>query len=428
MNVVYMTREYPPYVYGGAGVHLEYLSREMARLATVEVKCYGDQAEPEENPAVRGYPYETPDFRSSPDRVKGALMALHTCLHFNAQPIQADIVHCHTWYSMAGGVIAKLSYGVPLVCTVHSLEPLRPWKREQLGRGYDVSTWIERTALELADAVIAVSGNDRREIVSRYAIDPAQVHVVPNGIDPDEYRRTDATDGLARHGVPTDRPYVLFLGRIARQKGIVHFLEAARRLDPGVAIVLCAAAPDTPDVLADTEAALARLRAARPAGAAPVVWVDAMVDRRTAIQLYSHAAVFCCPSVYEPFGIINLEAMACETPVVASAVGGIPEVVVPGETGLLVPLTARSASDAEPANPEAFAAGLADALSRLLADAGERRRMGRRGRERVEAEFGWAAVARRTLAIYEKVRAAAQPRVDIRVPRREGAGGEGAAG
>lgn len=410
MRVVYMTREYPPYVYGGAGVHIEYLAREMARLATVEVKCYGDQREPAGNPVVRGYAYETPGFRGSPDRVKGALMALHTCLHFNAEPIEADVVHCHTWYSMAGGLLAKFGYGVPLVCTVHSLEPLRPWKREQLGRGYDISSWVERTALEMADAVIAVSTNDRREITARYAIDPKRVHVVPNGIDVTEYRRTTETDGLERHGVRADRPYVLFLGRIARQKGIVHFLNAARRLDPQVPVVLCAAAPDTPEVMRDTEAALERLRAARPAGSAPVVWVNAMVDRRTAIQLYSHAAVFCCPSIYEPFGIINLEAMACETPVVASAVGGITEVVVPNETGVLVPFEPRSLADPEPADPEAFAAGLADGLQRLLDDAPERKRMGRNGRARVEREYGWDAVARRTFEIYREVHRTAAER------------------
>jgi len=401
MKILYLTREYPPYVYGGAGVHVEHLAREMAGLARVEVRCFGDQDEPGGNPVVRGLPYGAGMFRDHPGRVRAALSALETSLAANVRPINADLVHCHTWYTHLGGIVARLAYGLPLVVTVHSLEPLRPWKREQLGRGYDLSCWVERAILAMADAVIAVSRQDGEVIRHQFGVPDERVTVIPNGIDPEVYRPVQAPEALRRHGIDPEVPYVLFLGRITRQKGIGHFLAAARRLPPETQIVLCAAGADTPELAAETSAAVAELRARR--GPGRVIWIDAMVPRQEAVALHSHAAVFCCPSVYEPFGIINLEAMACQTPVVASAVGGIPDVVLPGETGELIAFAPAGPDDLEPADPERFAADLAAAITGLLADPERRRRLGEAGRRRVIAEFGWTAVARRTHALYERL-------------------------
>lgn len=398
MNILYLTREYPPHVYGGAGVHVEHLAAAMAELAQVQVLCFDDREPTEGNPAVRGLPFDEGLFAGHPGRVRGALSAFETSLAANAQVPDADLVHCHTWYTHLGGVVAKLAYGLPLVVTVHSLEPLRPWKREQLGRGYDLSCWVERTALELADAVIAVSRNDAEVIRDRFDVAPERVTVIPNGVDTAVYRPVQAPETLRRHGIDPDVPYVLFLGRITRQKGIGHFLAAARQLPPEVQIVLCASGADTPEIAAETAAAIAALRADR--GDKRVIWIDAMVPREEAIALHSHAAVFCCPSVYEPFGIINLEAMACETPVVASAVGGILDVVVPGETGELVAFETAAADDAEPADPARFATDLAAAMTGMLTDPERARRLGTAGRRRVEQEFGWDAVARRVHDLY----------------------------
>jgi glycogen synthase len=398
MNVLYLTREYPPHVYGGAGVHIEHLAREMARLETVRVLCFGEQDAPEANPAVKGLPYGDGLFAGADSRARGALAALETNLRMTATEPDADVVHCHTWYSHFAGILARQALGIPLVITVHSLEPLRPWKREQLGRGYDLSCWIERQALEMADGVIAVSKHDHAALLELFDLDPARVSVVPNGIDADVYSPRHDPEVLRGYGVDPDVPYVLFLGRITRQKGIGHFLAAARRLPTDVQVVICAGDADTEELSHEVVTAVDALRAERP----HVAWIQEMVPRANAIALYSHAAVFCCPSVYEPFGIINLEAMACETPVVASRVGGIPDVVVPGETGELVPLVARSANDPEPDDPDAFAAGLAEAMTTLLADPERRARQGRAGRQRVIDEFGWDAVARKVQGVYRQ--------------------------
>jgi len=394
-----MTREYPPEVYGGAGVHVEHLTRAMTGLADVTVHAFGERPAGEAVPAVRWHSYEHPMFAGNPRRARAALQALRAGLETVAQPIEADVVHCHTWYSHFGGLLARMAYGVPLVVTVHSLEPLRPWKREQLGRGYEISSWVERTTLAAADAVIAVSEADRSDILSRFDVRADRVHHVPNGVDTDTYRPVAATDVLVRHRIDPDRPYVLFLGRLSRQKGVGHFLRAAGLLPPGVQVVLCASAPDSPRIAAEVEQAVAALRARRPG----IVWIREMLPREQAVQLYSHAAVFCCPSVYEPFGLINLEAMACEAPVVATAVGGITQVVVHGETGLLVELEPVSADDPEPADPEGLARRLAAAIASLLADEDRRRRMGRRGRARAVKRFAWNSVALRVLEIYRKV-------------------------
>jgi glycogen synthase len=399
LKVVYMTREYPPHIYGGAGVHIEHLARHMARLAEVQVKCFGDQQLARPHLAVQGYPFEAGFFDANPRKVKQALMVLLTGMRFNELPVEADVVHTHTWYAAWGGILARLCYGTPLAVTVHSLEPLRPWKREQLGRGYDLSSWVEKTALEMADRVIAVSGSDRGEILSRFQVDADRVRVIPNGIEPDVYQPVSTVECLQQYGVDPEIPYVLFLGRVSRQKGIHHFLNACRHIDSGVQIVLCAGSPDTPCVAEEIAAQWADLHGSRSG----LVWIREMIPRQSAIELYSHAAVFCCPSVYEPFGIINLEAMACETPVVASAVGGIKDVVVDGETGLLVSFDRQSPDNPEPKDPERFTHELAQSINRLLRDRELGAAMGRKGRQRVARHFGWDRVAERVLEVYREM-------------------------
>jgi len=401
LKVLFLTNEYPPHVYGGAGVHVDYLSRALAKLMDVEVRCFGEQDVADGRLRVHGQRIDPQLFAATDPQLQSALQALARCVGFTAQPIDADLVHCHTWYTHFAGIVAKLAYGRPLVITTHSLEPLRSWKREQLGRGYDLSSWLERTALEMADAVIAVSAGMTADIVRLFAVDPARVTVVHNGIDTDEYRPVTTRAALERYGVDARLPYVLFVGRIARQKGILHLVHAIDYLARGVQVVLCAGAPDTPEIAAEMAALVQRVQSRR----AGVVWIREMVDKPGVIELYSHAAVFCCPSIYEPFGIINLEAMACGTPVVASAVGGIPEVVVAEETGLLVDVGPQRADTREPSDADAFARRLADALNRVLADEVLRRRMGAAGRARAVRQFGWAAIAQQTLRLYESLRA-----------------------
>jgi starch synthase len=309
-------------------------------------------------------------------------------------------VHCHTWYSHFGGILAKKNYGTPLVITVHSLEPLRPWKREQLRGGYDFSLWIEKTALEMADAIIAVSGETKRDIERLFDVDPARVHVIHNGVDPEEYRKVSFTEALRRHGIDPKKPYLLFVGRITRQKGIVYLVRAIPYMDPNFQIVLCAGAPDTPEIAEEMKDAVESATRER----SDVIWIDEMVDRNAVIELYSHAAVFCCPSIYEPFGIINLEAMACETAVVASAVGGIKEVVVDGETGFLVPLEQMKESPFEPLDPEKFSRDLAAKINELMRDRHLQEKFGKAGRKRAEERFSWSAIARKTKALYETLK------------------------
>ena len=398
MQALILTNEYPPNVYGGAGVHVEYLTRELARLIDIDVRTFGDQDRVDGRLRVRGYPIAH-DLRATAAELRPLFGAFSRSLAFVADPVTADVVHCHTWYSHLGGILAKVAYGIPLVVTVHSLEPLRPWKREQLGGGYDASSWVERTALEMADAVIAVSQGTKDDVLAHFSVPDERIRIIHNGIDTEEYRPQEATDALARHGIDPSQPYVLFVGRITRQKGIVHLVRAIRHLAPGTAIVLCAGATDTPEIAAEMEAAVREAQAVNP----NVRWIAEMVDKPTVRQLYSHAAVFACPSVYEPFGIINLEAMACETAVVASAVGGIPEVVVDGETGLLVPFEAAGGGSFEPADPERFERDLAARIDELMADPARRRAMGVAGRRRAVERFGWDAIARRTVDLYESL-------------------------
>ena len=398
MKVLFLTNEYPPYIYGGAGVHVDYLSRELAKTIAVDVRCFGDQRFEKGNLKVTGFELDTSDF-TCPEPLKSAFGAVRRCIDFNTANIDADLVHCHTWYSHFGGVLAKLNYGIPLVITTHSLEPLRPWKREQLAGGYDFSLWIEKTALEMANAIIAVSGETKADIERLFDVDPAGVRVIHNGIDLEEYRKVDSTTALKRHGIDPNKPYLLFVGRITRQKGIVHLVRAIPYMNTDFQIVLCAGAPDTPEIAEEMKAAVESARKKR----SDIIWIEEMLDRPAVIELYSQAAVFCCPSIYEPFGIINLEAMACETAVVASAVGGIKEVVVDGETGFLVPLEQMKESPFEPLNPEKFSRDVAARINQLMKDRQLREKFGKSGRKRAEEHFSWSEIAKETIALYKSL-------------------------
>ena len=380
-------------------MHVDYLSRELAKTMQVEVRCFGDQRFEAGNLTVIGFELDTRDF-TCPKPLRSAFGALRRCIDFNTTNINADLVHCHTWYTHFGGILAKKNYGTPLVITVHSLEPLRPWKREQLAGGYEFSLWVEKMALEMADAIIAVSSETKRDIERLFDVDSTRIHIIHNGIDLDQYRKVDSTAALKRYGIDPNTPYLLFVGRITRQKGVQHLVRAIHFMDRDFQIVLCAAAPDTPAMAEEMRTAVEHAKAQRRG----IIWIDQMVDQNTACELYSHAAVFVCPSIYEPFGIINLEAMACETAVVASAVGGIKEVVVDGETGFLVPLEQMSESPFEATNPQKFARDLAARVNQLMKDRELRERFGKAGRKRAEEHFGWPAIAAKTKALYEKLR------------------------
>jgi len=398
MKALLLTNEYPPRIYGGAGVHVEYLSRELAKLMPVEVRCFGDQNVVQPNLSAMGFGLVS-DAYTCPKPLHPVFGALQRCLDFNTTDIRADVVHCHTWYSHFGGILAKLNYGIPLVVTVHSLEPLRPWKREQLGGGYDFTCWVEKTALEMADAVIAVSDETRRDIERLFDVDPDKIHIIYNGIDPEEYQPVESHAALKRFGVNTHEPYILFVGRITRQKGIIHLLNAIKHLDPGFQVVLCAGAPDTPEIAAEMKLAVAAAQRTRPG----VIWIEEMLDNKSKIEFYTHAGAFVCPSIYEPFGIINLEAMACGTAVVASAVGGIREVVRHGETGFLVNVEQMQETPFEPLDPARFAKDLAARINELMADPEKRIAFGKAGRQRALDVFSWSAIARQTRDLYESL-------------------------
>jgi starch synthase len=398
VKVLFLTNEYPPHVYGGAGVHVDYLSRELAKTMPVEVRCFGDQRLEQGNLKVTGFELDTNNF-TCPKPLRSVFGAVRRCADFNTTNIDADLVHCHTWYTHFGGILAKKNYRLPLVITVHSLEPLRPWKREQLAGGYDFSLWVEKTALEMADAIIAVSLETKHDIERLFNVDSSRVHVIHNGIDLVEYHKVDGTDALKRYGIDEHKPYLLFVGRITHQKGIIHLVRAIQFMDSGFQIVLCAGAPDTPQIAEEMKNTVEQAKAKR----SDIIWIEEMVDKKTVIELYSRAAVFCCPSIYEPFGIINLEAMACETAVVASAVGGIKEVVIDGESGFLVPLEQMGQSPFDPIDPEKFSRDLADRINQLMANRDLRKKFGVAGRRRAEEEFSWSAIARETQQLYRSV-------------------------
>jgi alpha-maltose-1-phosphate synthase len=394
LRIDLITREYPPEVYGGAGVHLEYLSRDLRRLADVRVHCFGAKRD---EPGVTAY--------ADPAGLDGANAALRTMgvdLEMAAGCAGTDLVHSHTWYANFAGHTAKLLHGVPHVVTTHSLEPLRPWKAEQLGGGYALSSFCERVAIEGADAIIAVSGGMKRDVLTAYpSVDPGRIRVVYNGIDTEQYAPDHGTDVIDRLGIDLNRPSVVFVGRITRQKGLPYLMRACHDLPPETQIVLLAGAPDTPEIAAEVEGLAIQLRNARDEHG--VIWVQEMLPKHEVVQVLTHATVFVCPSIYEPMGIVNLEAMACETAVVATATGGIPEVVANGETGLLVPIEQLSDGTGTPVDPEAFVAALAATMTELITDPQRAAAMGKAGRRRAVEKFSWSRIAEDTLDVYRSV-------------------------
>jgi len=399
MRVGLFTREFPPHVYGGAGVHVDYLSRELAKEIVVEVHCWGPQKFDDGNLHVCGAEPWAELTNGTEGKFKTALEALSLNLTQVKALAGIDVVHTHTWYASMAGYFAKKLYNVPFVLTTHSLEPLRAWKADQLGSGYAMSSWMERTAILDADAIIAVSKGTRADILRAYPdVQPGRIHVIYNGIDLAEYQKTSETAALNSYRVDPSKPYVLFVGRITRQKGVTHLVDAIRYLPQDTQVVLCAGAPDTPEIAAEMRQKVEDARRHHP----HIVWIEKMVTKQEAIQLYSHARVFCCPSVYEPFGIINLEAMACRVPVVASATGGITEVVVDGETGYLTPFD-QDPVTSFPVNPEKFSCDLAARINRLLEDPQTCKRFGDAGRRRVEVTFSWSRIAQQTIRLYEQL-------------------------
>jgi starch synthase len=381
VRIAIFTREWPPDVYGGAGVHVEQLAAQLRSLIDVDVHAFGQTRS-----GATGHGVPTELSTANP-----ALQTMAVDLSMANAASYVDLVHSHTWYANLAGHLAGQLHGIPHVITSHSLEPRRPWKAEQLGGGYRVSSWIERSAYAEATRIIAVSEGMRRDVLDAYPfVDPNRVKVVYNGINPGRYRKDVGFDALVRRGIDPNRPYVLFVGRITRQKGLSHLVRAAEAFDDTVPIVICASSPDTPELGAEVTAGVARLQALRP----DVHWLNEQLDATDVVQLFAGARVFVCPSVYEPLGIVNLEAMACEVPVVASDVGGIPEVVDDGTTGVLVHYDESA--------PTRFESDFAVAVNRVLADPATATEMGRLGRERVVRHFGWDAIARATIDVYRE--------------------------
>ncbi|MFH0725166.1 MAG: glycogen synthase [Pseudomonadota bacterium] len=404
MKILMITNEYPPHIYGGAGVHVDYLCRELLRLDgarhRLQVMCFGDQRETGANFSVTGIA-GTPELFSPKGAHEKVIDVLGRNIAITAQAGMAEIVHCHTWYAYLAGCLVRQFMEIPMAITVHSLEPKRPWKREQIGTGYNVSSWLEKTAMETADGIIAVSQGMKNDILNCYPSGSDKIRVIYNGIDTGQYSKTLQPDILVSYGISPLKPYVLFVGRITRQKGIIHLLHALPHVKEGVQIVLCAGAPDTEAIAHEMRVEVERARAGTPND---IIWIPEMVPVERLVVLYSHAALFVCPSVYEPFGIINLEAMACSTPVVAAAVGGIPEVVVHNKTGILVPFEPVSNDDPEPLTPDRYAHDLAAAINELLRAPERLRAMGVEARSRVQTHFEWTAIARQTVDYYEELR------------------------
>jgi glycogen synthase len=413
LEIVILTNEYPPHIYGGAGVHVKYLSRELARLEDrrheLRILCFGEQKENAGRFSVEGV-RERRDFPFQDPRHEKFLETLFRNLFMTGSVKRAEIIHCHTWYTYLAGCLMKQILGAPLVITTHSLEPHRPWKEEQLGSAYRATAWLEKTAYENADGVIAVSGSMKQGVQALYRVPPEKVRVIPNGIDGEEYKPTFDPSILRRYHIDPDKPFLLFVGRITRQKGVVHLLQAIPRLLPSIQVVLCAGAPDTEEIGREISQRVAEVRAKT---GNEILLIEQWVPREDLIVLLSHASVFICPSIYEPFGIINLEAMACGTPVVATAVGGIPEAVIHGQTGFLVSFDPRSTEDFEPRDPERLAGDLAEAVNRLFQSPEEAKRMGLEARQRVEKYFSWTEIARQTLDFYHDLEGNRRRRIPV---------------
>jgi starch synthase len=403
MRLTLLTNEYPPHVYGGAGVHVEYLSRELVSLDEgrheVQVLCFGDQKDYSLNKKVRGVRLP-PDLPLQDLRHPKLLDTLFRNIFMIGSLEETDVVHCHTWYTHLAGCLIKEIFNVPLVLTTHSLEPDRPWKEEQLGSGYKATTWLEKTAYQNADGVIAVSQSMRTEVHDLYQVPFEKIRVIPNGIDVNQYQPRPDPSLLTSYRVNPDKPFLIFVGRITRQKGIIHLVNAIKYILPGIQIVLCAGAPDTDEIGREMEE---KVNEAQAQTSNEIIWIHQWVPKSALITLYSHASIFLCPSVYEPFGIVNLEAMACGTPVVASAIGGIPEVVIPGETGLLVSFEPIGSHNGEPKHPEKFSKDLANAINSLLSSPERIKTMGAKSRERVKKEFSWKSIAQKTLEFYKEL-------------------------
>lgn len=399
MKIALFTNEFPPNIYGGAGVHIDFLSQELAKLGEVEVRCFGNQQEEIGTMTILGIQSSLnqmdddskPHIKMFHNLSRNVEMAQHTQ--------QADVIHCHTWYTHLAGIFSRELLQSPLILTTHSLETHRPWKVEQLGNGYFLSRWIENHAYNTADGIIAVSQQMKTDVIEAYGVSPERVTVIHNGIDPEYYKPTFDNDLLLEYGINPEIPFVLFVGRITRQKGISQLISAAKYFNKNCQVVLCAGAPDTPEIAKETEELIIELKSQRDG----FILISEMLPREKIKVLYSHARVFACPSLYEPFGIINLEAMACETPVVGSAVGGIPEIIIEGETGFLIPLESISRTDFNPKNPERFQKDFAQKVNLLLDNKELADTMGKAGRQRVLDKFSWESIAKTTFNYYAEV-------------------------
>ncbi|MBC7643151.1 MAG: glycogen synthase [Flavobacterium sp.] len=399
MKIALFTNEFPPNIYGGAGVHIDFLSQELAKLGQIEVRCFGNQDQNKDNLNVIGIDISLNKMIDENNQHIKMFHNLSRNVEMSQNTLSADIIHCHTWYTHLAGIFSRELLQVPLILTTHSLETHRPWKFEQLGNGYFLSRWIENQAYNTADGVIAVSQQMKTDVVEAYGINPDKVTVIHNGIDPEFYLPTFDNHLLLEYGINPEIPFVLFVGRITRQKGISQLISAAKYFDKNCQIVLCAGAPDTPEIASETENLINELQSIRKG----VILISEMLPREKIKILYSHARVFACPSLYEPFGIINLEAMACETPVVGSAVGGIPEIIIEAETGFLIELERVSRTDFNPKNPDLFQKNFASKINLLLNDEYLARKMGKAGRERVLEIFSWESIAKTTFEYYKTI-------------------------
>jgi glycogen synthase len=399
MKIALFTNEFPPNIYGGAGVHIDFLSQELAKLGQVEVRCFGNQEVNIESMHVLGIQSSLNKMEDDENAHLKMFHNLSRNVEMAQHTLEADVIHCHTWYTHLAGIFSRELLQSPLILTTHSLETHRPWKVEQLGNGYFLSRWIEHQAYNTADGIIAVSKQMKTDVIEAYGVSPEKVTVIHNGIDPDFYSPTFDDELLKEYGINPTIPFVLFVGRITRQKGISQLISAAKYFNSNCQIVLCAGAPDTPEIEKETEALITDLKSQRDG----IILISEMLPREKIKVLYSHARVFTCPSLYEPFGIINLEAMSCETPVVGSAVGGIPEIITEGETGYLIELDSISRTDFNPKNPEAFQRNFATQVNRLLDDENLAHQMGKAGRKRVLEKFSWESIAKTTFNYYSTV-------------------------